>query len=184
MPFAEEPWLREGLGTAYEDYCTRVPRFIPSFARRRETDAVQASRVERNRQLVADFWHAVYEERDEARIGSFFNEDGRYEDAVLPETAGVGPKDAAHRLAIGHARIESFDHEVHRMVAEGDTVFTEHTATWHFHTGEVIPLPFVSIHVVRAGKFDLWRDYWDLGSWVAAAPQWWIEHIATDGENR
>jgi limonene-1,2-epoxide hydrolase len=67
------------------------------------------------------------------------------------------------------------------MVAEGDTVVTEHTATWHFPTGEVIPLPFVSIHVVRAGKFDLWRDYWDITAWVAAAPQWWIEHITKAG---
>ncbi len=80
-----------------------------------------------------------------------------------------------------YGRIESFDHEVHRIVIDGDTVVTEHTATWHFHTGEVIPLPFVSIHVVRDGKFDLWRDYWDLTAWVAAAPQWWIEHIATAG---
>ena len=32
MPFAEEPWLREGLGEAYEDYCARVPRFLLSFS--------------------------------------------------------------------------------------------------------------------------------------------------------
>ena len=27
-PFAEEPWLRERYGKAYEDYTTRVPRFL------------------------------------------------------------------------------------------------------------------------------------------------------------
>ena len=31
MPFAEEPWLRDGLGDAYGAYCARVPRFLPSF---------------------------------------------------------------------------------------------------------------------------------------------------------
>jgi len=136
--------------------------------------------ADRNRQLVRDFWYAVYVGRDSERIGSFFNESGRYEDAAIP-APGIGPAGAARRLAIGHAPIESFDHVVHRMVAEGDTVVTEHTATWHFHTGEVIPLPFVSIHVVRNGKFDLWRDYWDMTAWVAAAPAWWIEHITKEG---
>jgi limonene-1,2-epoxide hydrolase len=135
---------------------------------------------ESNRQLVQDFWRSVYEERDSEKIGSFFHPEGRYEDAAIP-AAGIGPDGAARRLAIGHAPIESFDHEVHRMVAEGDTVVTEHTATWHFPTGEVIPLAFVSIHVVRAGKFDLWRDYWDITAWVAAAPKWWIEHITKAG---
>ena len=38
-PFAEEPWLREGLGAAYETYCARVPRFLPSFFGRREKEA-------------------------------------------------------------------------------------------------------------------------------------------------
>ena len=31
MPFAEEPWLREGLGAPYEAYCNRVPRFLLWF---------------------------------------------------------------------------------------------------------------------------------------------------------
>ncbi len=28
MPFAEEPWLREQYGEAYEQYAARVPRFV------------------------------------------------------------------------------------------------------------------------------------------------------------
>jgi limonene-1,2-epoxide hydrolase len=141
---------------------------------------MQSSSSERNKELVEQFWRAVYEERDSAVIGAFFNAEGRYEDAAIP-MPGIGPEGAARRLAIGHAPIESFDHEVHRVVAAVDTVMTEHTATWHFHTGEVIPLPFVSIHVVRDGKFDLWRDYWDITAWVASAPKWWIEHITKAG---
>ena len=45
-PFAEEPWLREGLGAAYQAYCARVPRFLPSLSRSRELDV---SSGERNR---------------------------------------------------------------------------------------------------------------------------------------
>lgn len=28
VPFAEEPWLRDQLGTAYEEYSAKVPRFL------------------------------------------------------------------------------------------------------------------------------------------------------------
>lgn len=31
--FAEESWMRERFGTAYEDYCRRVPRFLPNLWR-------------------------------------------------------------------------------------------------------------------------------------------------------
>ena len=65
------------------------------------------------------------------------------------------------------------------MLAEGDTVVTEHVETWRFHSGEVIPLPFVSVHVIRDGKFALWRDYSDLNTVLSAAPKWWLEHIGT-----
>ena len=68
------------------------------------------------------------------------------------------------------------------MVADGSTVVTEHTEDWHFHTGEVVSLPFVSIHVIEAGKIKLWRDYWDLNTLMSGAPQWWIEHLAKFSE--
>jgi protein-S-isoprenylcysteine O-methyltransferase Ste14 len=34
-PFAEEPWLRERLGSPYENYTRRVPRFLGRFSARR-----------------------------------------------------------------------------------------------------------------------------------------------------
>jgi len=37
-PFAEEPWLRERLGSPYEEYCRRAPRFLGWPADRRNTD--------------------------------------------------------------------------------------------------------------------------------------------------
>ena len=73
-------------------------------------------------------------------------------------------------------------HHLHRMVAEGDTVVTEHTEDWHFHTGEVVSLPFVSIHVVKDGQIVLWRDYWDLNTLMSGAPKWWIERLASFSE--
>jgi limonene-1,2-epoxide hydrolase len=131
-----------------------------------------------NKALIHRFWRDVYEARDYERVGSYFTPTGRYEDVPIPDAPGIGPKGISKRLALGHAPVESFDHEIHRMLAEGDTVITEHTETWRFHTGEVIPLPFVSIHVIRDGKLELWRDYSDMNTLLAAAPKWWLEHIS------
>ena len=63
------------------------------------------------------------------------------------------------------------------MIAEGPTVMVEHTETWHFHTGEVVALPFVSVMEVEGGMIRLWRDYWDVNTLMSRAPQWWLDHI-------
>lgn len=134
--------------------------------------------VESHRALVEAFWRDVYETRDYDRVGAYFAEDGLYEDVAAPDAGAVGPKAVSARLRIGHEPVERFEHRVHRTVCQGDTVVTEHTEVWHFHTGEVVPLPFVSIHVIEDGRFKLWRDYSDLGTLLSAAPKWWIEHVS------
>lgn len=134
--------------------------------------------MDANKVLVESFWRVVYAERNYEKVGTFFHADGRYEDVPIPDAPGIGPKGISARLALGHEPVEAFDHEIQRMIAEGDTVMTEHTETWRFHTGEVIPLPFLSVHVVRDGKFALWRDYSNMASVLENAPQWWLEHIA------
>ena len=133
--------------------------------------------IEENKSLVRSFWRTLYDDRDYDKVGTFFHDDGRYEDVPVPEGAGVGPTGIAKRIRLGHGPVEAFEHEVHRLVAEGDTVMTEHTETWKFHTGEIIPLPFLSIHVIREGKFELWRDYSNMATVLENAPQWWLEHI-------
>ena len=63
------------------------------------------------------------------------------------------------------------------MTAEDDRVVLEHSEEWHWHTGEFVVLPFVSVFDLRDGKIARWWDYWDLGTLMNAAPQWWVEHI-------
>ena len=135
-------------------------------------------RTERSRALVLAFWKEVYEGRDYTKVGEYFAEDGLYEDVPTPDSGAVGPENVGRRLAIGHEPVESFDHEIHRIIAEGDTVITEHTETWKFHTGEVVPLPFVSVMEIEDGKIKLWRDYSDQNMLLSRVPQWWLDHIA------
>ena len=130
-----------------------------------------------NKDLVTRFWNEVYENRDYDRVGNFFAADGVYVDVPVPDSAAHGPAAVAKRLRIGHEPVERFTHEIHRMIAEGTTVMTEHTETWHFHTGEVVALPFLSVMEIRGGMITLWRDYSDMNTLLSKAPQWWLEHI-------
>ncbi len=145
------------------------------MASKNDTDTDAAT--DANRALIERFWHTLYE-RDFDGVGAFMAEDGLYEDVPTPDDGARGPANVARRLRIGLEPIEGQEHQIHRMVVAGDTVVTEHTETWHWKTGESVPLPFVSIHQIRDGRIVLWRDYWDLGTLMSGAPKWWIEHLA------
>jgi len=130
-----------------------------------------------NRELVARMWSALYA-KDFDGVAALIADDGHYEDVPTPDPGATGPENVVKRLRVGLDPVERFEHEIHRVVAQGDTVVVEHTETWHFATGEKLRNDFVTIHEVRDGKIKLWRDYWDLGTMMQQAPQWWIERLA------
>ncbi|MFQ5696720.1 MAG: nuclear transport factor 2 family protein [Myxococcota bacterium] len=134
-----------------------------------------------NRAMIERFWRDLYARSFEA-VGSYFAPEGLYEDVPTPDSGARGPRGVAARLRIGLEPLEKIEHQTHRMVAEGSCVVTEHTETWHFPTGEVVPLPFVSIHVIEGDKIVLWRDYWDLGTLMSKVPKWWLERLARASE--
>jgi limonene-1,2-epoxide hydrolase len=131
---------------------------------------------EENLALVHTLWDALYR-KDTAAVGALFADDGFYTDVPVDDGGATGPAQIAARLEIGFGPIDRFDHEIHRIVVDGDTVVTEHTETWHFGTGEVVALPFVSVQEIRDGKFVLWKDYSNINTLLDGAPAWWIEHI-------
>jgi limonene-1,2-epoxide hydrolase len=131
-----------------------------------------------NKARVSALWAALYE-RDWDGIAGYFAADSEYTDVPSPaEDVARGPDQIVARLRLGLERISSYEHHLRLMVAEGDTVVTEHAETWHWHTGEHVTLPFVSVHELRQGDIVRWWDYWDLQTLMNAAPGWWIEHIA------
>jgi limonene-1,2-epoxide hydrolase len=134
--------------------------------------------AETNKERVRSFWETLYE-RDWDRIGTFFAEDSEYTDVPSPpEDIARGPDLIVARLRLGLERISGYEHNLRLMVAEGDTVVTEHSETWHWHTGEEVTLPFVSVHELRDSAIVRWWDYWDLQTLMNGAPDWWIEHVA------
>ena len=140
------------------------------------------SDAQRNKELVMRFWNTLYEDRDYDAVGAFFSEDALYEDIPAPDHGARGPKAIAKRLKMGLEVIDKHVHHLKTMVAEGDNVVTEHVEDWHFHTGEVVSLPFVSMQRVNDGKITRWSDYFDLQTLLGNAPQWWLDRLANFSE--
>ncbi len=137
--------------------------------------------TEDNKRVVAQLWECLYR-KDFDGVAACMADDGLYEDVPAPDRGARGPANVVKRLRVGLDPVARFEHEVHRVVAEGDSVLVEHTETWHFETGEQLTNQFVTVHEVRNGKIALWRDYWDLNTMMAQAPKWWIERLARHSE--
>jgi ketosteroid isomerase-like protein len=129
-----------------------------------------------NRALVEQLW-ADLARRDFAAVAAHFTEDGHYTDVPAPEEGAFGPAAIEARLRLGLEPLERYVLHPGPIVADGDMVITEHAEEWFWRTGEHVRLPFVSVHEIRDGRITRWWDYWDLGTLMAAAPAWWVEHI-------
>ena len=55
----------------------------------------------------------------------------------------------------------------------------EHSETWTFPTGEVVVLPFATVHRVREGRVCLWKDYWDYARDHVRGAAAWVDSLAT-----
>jgi limonene-1,2-epoxide hydrolase len=141
-------------------------------------DTAREHTAQENKERIRAFWAALYERQWE-QIATFFAADSEYTDVPSPpDDVARGPALIVARLRLGLERVSGYEHQLRLMVAEGDTVVTEHAETWHWHSGEQVTLPFVSVHQLRHGEIIRWWDYWDLQTLLQAAPGWWIEQIA------
>jgi limonene-1,2-epoxide hydrolase len=131
-----------------------------------------------NRAVVERLWAALYDRHDFDEVASLFAPDGYYTDMPHPEQGATGPQEVAARLRLGLGKLSDHTHDVEEIVADGDTVVTEHVEHWVFATGERVSLPFVSVHRLEAGRIVLWRDYWDWDTLMGGVPAWWLEEIA------
>ena len=134
------------------------------------------SKADANRALVARFWDDLYAHRF-ADLGAYFTADAVYDDVPIPAARAVGPAAIVRKLEIGLARVPRHGHHVHRVVADENTVVTEHTEDWCFADDHVVSLPFVSVQEIRDGRIARWSDYSNIDTLLSAAPQWWLEDV-------
>ena len=132
---------------------------------------------DRNCELIEAFWADLFR-RDFDAVGAWFTPDGNYRDVPAPEEGAFGPAEVAARLRLGLEPLARYEHVPGwSLVAQGDTVVTEHVERWTWQTGETVDLPFVSVHQLEGDKVRRWWDYWDMSTLMNAAPAAWVEHI-------
>ena len=136
------------------------------------------SKVDANVAFVARFWEDLYAHRF-AALGAYFTADAVYDDVPIPAARVVGPAAIVRKLEIGLARVPRHVHHVHRVVADDDTVVTEHTEDWCFAEDHIVSLPFVSVQEIRDGRIARWSDYSNIDTLLSAAPSWWLEHVTS-----
>ena len=134
------------------------------------------TRVAENLALVRRFWDDLYAHEFD-KVGAYFTAGAVYDDVPIPAARVVGPAAIVRKLRIGFARVERHTHHLHRMVADDETVVTEHTEDWHFAPDHVVSLQFVSVQVLAGGRITLWRDYSNIDTLLSAAPSWWLQHV-------
>jgi limonene-1,2-epoxide hydrolase len=123
----------------------------------------------------------VLSARDYDGIAEWVTDDCVYFDVPLgPAFAARGPADIAKRLRVGWGELAAYDnHDGLLLSSDSGDVMYEHSETWTFASGEVLELPFVSVHRVRDGRVSLWKDYWDQSALYSAAPAAWVEELAS-----
>lgn len=130
-------------------------------------------------EAVRGLW-AVLHHRDYDGIADWVSDDCIYYDVPLgPAFSARGPVDIAKRLRVGWGELAAYENRDGTLVANGEDVIYEHSETWTFKTGEVLHLPFATVHKVRDGRVSLWRDYWDYGALTSVAPQEWQDGLLT-----
>ena len=134
------------------------------------------SDLDANKALIERFWEDLGR-RDFTAVRGYFTEESHYTDVPAPEDGARGPDAIEARLRRGIEPLERYVPRPGTMTAEADRVILEHSEEWHWPTGEHVVLPFVSVFEIRDAKIIRWWDYWDLGTLMTAAPQWWVEHI-------
>jgi len=88
-----------------------------------------------------------------------------YQNVPLPELAG---RDAVRAFITPNlTRVTQMHWVVHNVAvtADGNTVLTERTDSFHFDGG-VVHVPVMGVFEFRDGQIAAWRDYADIGDFV------------------
>ena len=120
-----------------------------------------------NVQIIRDFIGA-WSRLDSVELASYFTADGCYYN--MPTQPVKGRENVQKFIAGFIANWASTDWEILHLVAQGDVVFCERVDRTSFASGGV-DLPCLGVFEMSDGKIKEWRDYFDLNTFMRAAPQ-------------
>lgn len=119
-----------------------------------------------NAQTVLNFINA-WTRLDAEEIAAFFTEDGTYHNMPIDPVSGRETVKAFVAGFINDWKATNWD--VLSLVAEGETVIAERVDHIHLKSGKSIDLPCLGIFEMEGGKIKVWRDYFDMNTYVQGA---------------
>jgi limonene-1,2-epoxide hydrolase len=117
-----------------------------------------------NEQIVRDFietWSTL----DADRITEFFSEDGVYHN--MPMAAVSGRSQLRGFIATFVKNWSSTEWEILNLVSSGSVVIAERMDRTRVGD-KTVDLPCCGVFELRDGKIRVWRDYFDMTSYVRA----------------
>jgi limonene-1,2-epoxide hydrolase len=110
-------------------------------------------------------------------LSSLFHDDAEYTDISTPEDdVARGGAEVAARLGLALEGVE-LTNKSRNIVANDFVVMVERIERWTWRTGEVLDLPIATVIEVSGPLISRWIDYWDMQTFLAVAPGWWLEHV-------
>ena len=137
----------------------------------------ESSASEANKATVQRMWKALADFDFETLKGCLHPE-VHYEDVPTEDAGAIGPDNVVARLSVAWDHLAKQEQTTHRIAAEGDVVFLDHTERWTFKSGETCAHRFCTMHELRDGKIVKWSDFWDVANFVGQFPPWFLEEMA------
>ena len=117
-----------------------------------------------NLDIVRDFVQS-WSNLDAPSLASYFTEDGTYFNMPAKPVAG---KENVQKFIAGFiASWTETQWDILNLVGQGDVVFCERLDRTKTTNGNV-DLPCLGVFEMRDGKIHVWRDYFDMGTFVKA----------------
>ena len=117
-----------------------------------------------NKESITDFINS-WSSLDAQKLASYFTEDGTYFN--IPAQPVTGREAIAQFIAAFSANWTQTDWEILNISQSGNVVFCERVDRTQTTNGNV-DLPCVGVFEMQDGKIHMWRDYFDMGTFVNA----------------
>jgi limonene-1,2-epoxide hydrolase len=115
-------------------------------------------------QLVREFC-AAWVDGDTAAIVAWFTADGIYHN--IPVDPMVGHDEIAAMIDGFTAGLKVVEFKILTIASNGSTVFTERVDIFEKEDGGIVSLPVLGVFEFKGDKIAKWREYFDLGQFMA-----------------
>jgi limonene-1,2-epoxide hydrolase len=117
-----------------------------------------------NEKIIRDFI-AAWSRLDPAELIAYFTEDGVYHNMPGPPVAGRANVEKLVRGFLGAWTETRW--EILNLLCEGDVVIAERVDRTKAGA-KAVDLPCCGVFLMRGGRIAVWRDYFDMGTYLKA----------------